>query len=363
MISSSLQIHHDPTTAHPRRLRLANSPPQLPCALSNGLQFLYSVYPSQSGYGVPGPTGGPTRQSGGHSRTSSASSMRPPLPVYAQYNMHTLTPSSLQNLSMLSSPLSSLSHYMPGHRTTYHTPISPQRRQGLPPHMAAILAQARGMKDVVNGGRRRAATVSGNGQADERAHPSASVHLVQPSNREESPTRQTHPTQSNQYPPQARLPLPQHHTQVNPQSQAQTFDHTPLSNRPCPRINLSPSPSGSQLDASQSRGPSPSTRRATVSGGSPLLDIGTKDEFMDRAEWLWGVLERTTRFLEELEVRSDDPKHSSSLIHVNSIHSPSTHPHSPLQPTHSHSPPTLRRDGNEGEESGLDTIRGKYGQK
>lgn len=145
----------------------------------------------------------------------------------------------------------------------YHTPISPVIKGHLPPHMAAMLpSKATASSSSETRGRKRAATVSGNGSADERAHPTASVHL-------------------QQSPPEQRR------YEVSPS--------------PPPRLS-SEKQRSPPSETTQLRRPS-GARRSTVSGASPFLP--PKEEFIEHAEWLYGVLSRTERLLQELDLQKN----------------------------------------------------------
>ena len=80
---------------------------------------------------------------------------------------------------------------------TYHTPISPPRHS-VPPHVAALMSRGSGRPesgsrhartDSQGEGRKRSATVSGNGSADEKVY--AGVRPVDPEYEQRLPTEQS----------------------------------------------------------------------------------------------------------------------------------------------------------------------------
>ncbi|ORX36034.1 hypothetical protein BD324DRAFT_519420 [Kockovaella imperatae] len=195
----------------------------------------------------------------------------------------------------------------PGHQgSPQHTPLSARQHVGQRPtdRRSAQVMVPPGSSS--GGGRRRAATVSGNGPADELAHPSATVHLQVP-----QPPQPPAPRRENSY----HSPIPP--SRVLPTSAAKKI-----------RIRLSPSPPR-QIDKDGRTG-----RRATISGSPPrnkdlqtalpslsdpvwgvsglegaasvvspvVKSLPRHGEFMEKAQWIWGVLDSTSRLLGELEL-------------------------------------------------------------
>lgn len=146
---------------------------------------------------------------------------------------------------------------------------SPRHHPHLPPHMAAMLARAQATQAQSIKARKRAATVSGNGIADEKEFPSASVHLTTVYEPEE-PVKSTSAI-------------------AGPSSIANGDRY--------PRYTLSPSPEGSH-GVSQDR-----PLRSTAPDRPPheTSDIPSYADFMSGAERLWTVLSCSQRLLDELE--------------------------------------------------------------
>ena len=182
--------------------------------------------------------------------------------------------------------------------SAFHTPVSP--RGGLPPHLAShmngksrTLANypiGRGasphllkpQSDVATKGRRRSATVSGNGQADLIAHPDAALPLPhvtgEPLTRYAvSPSPPAHGKTAVRSTPEERVPGRRRST---------VSGHIPF-------------------DSAPPRGVGMSSRIGVADRGAEL-GMPTKEEFVRSAEWLWGVMERTERLLQGIKLRDGD---------------------------------------------------------
>lgn len=199
------------------------------------------------------------------SRPTSSASVHPPSrPRIITHGHGAPTPTSI---SARGTPATKPGHRLP---LAYYTPISPLNNSNIPPHFVApILPPMTSSGDTKGKGRHRAATVSGNGTADERAHPTAKAHLRDST------------------------------------SESRSYE-------------LSPSPSASRLDGESgqssiedlgvtSRERLPGRRRSTVSGSTHIVRevMPSREEFMQGAAWLYGVLVRTERLLKDIGVAND----------------------------------------------------------
>ena len=120
-------------------------------------------------------------------------------------------------------------------------------------------------------GRRRSATVSGDGQADGRAHPEANIHLTNGHGEGESiGTYNGGAVEA-----------------VGPVRQAGRRRSTISGESPSDKIPR--------------RLPGMTHPTTLVNGGRGVEEDGTslpdRESFMESAEWLWGVLERTDRLV------------------------------------------------------------------
>ena len=214
-------------------------------------------------------------------------------------------------------------------QAVYQTHISPLRSEhgGLRDPWSSRLIPS---PDMAFQGRRRSATVSGNGRLDELANPCATVHL--------------HPTRRPSVHRPGLLLASPTHLESHAYCPVPASGAIPTSAGKRPRVQLSPSPPPQGVaiapllaqDALRSTG-----SRATVSGSptrvevklepsgarsvaipSPLkmLDVDPRTatsplsfphrdkelpshaEFMQKAEWIGGLLERTNRLLGEMGI-------------------------------------------------------------
>ena len=334
-------------------------PPPAACAMCNGqselairdrpfcvpcARLLHAQAQAERSSSIPGPKSGEVLrvQTSAHSRQPSATMALYPGP-----------PSSTAQLASATREKVLLS--TPAHPKDMWTPVSSATRPrfwGEPPaaqnsqavyqtHISPLRSEHGGLRDPRSSrlipspdmafqGRSRSATVSGIGRLEELALPSATVHL--------HPSRR--PSVDR---PGLLLASPTHH-ESHAYSPVPSSGAIPTSASKRPRFQLSPSPPPQGVaiapllaqDAFRSTG-----ARGTVSASPPrvevklepsaarfvampsplkMLDVDPRtaasplgfphrdmelpshDEFMQKAEWIWGLLERTNRLLGEMDI-------------------------------------------------------------